>query len=365
MLNRLHGGDIRAHTGSGAARVVDFSANINPLGYPACVEAVLAKSAGKIIHYPEHDAGSLTEALARHHAVSARNIVAGNGSIELIYLIPKALGLKKVLIITPTFSEYETASRIHGARTVFLRLGPKNDFKPDIDRVIRALDDVDGIFLCNPNNPTGTAFSRDELTRIWSACGERDVTMVVDEAFIDFRPDGARKSLVRNAVKSPGLVVLRSLTKIYALAGLRAGYIVAHKDTAGHISRYQYPWSVNSLASEVGKAVLRDRAYMKKTHQTVAREAAYMYRHLGAIEDIMVYRTDANFFLCRLKKTAVVSSASVLKKRLLARGIIVRDCSNFRGLDRSYFRVAVKRREDNSKLLSALRHVLEAAKRRQ
>lgn len=331
MSKRAHGGDAWRYK-----KVIDFSANINPLGAPLR----LKEFRESIEHYPEPDSSSLKKLLAKIHSIKPDNIAIGNGSIELIYLLPRVLPIKKVVIPIPSFSEYEFAARSCGFKPVFV--------KQSIETLKKRVSNNSLIFLCNPNNPTGKLFKPGQIKDLLAVCKRKSGYLVIDEAFIDFTP-GAN-SFIKSASRVNNLIVLRSLTKIYALAGLRIGYLAANKNIVKKLTACQYPWNVNSLALAAAKEALSNKTYLKKTGALIKKEKKYLWDNLRLIKGVEIFESDANYFLCRLKR----GTAAELKKKLLKRNILIRDCGNFRGLDKSYFRVAVRRRPENKKLYDCL-----------
>lgn len=350
-MKGLHGGYV------GQSAIIDFSANINPLGLAPGAKKALMKSIGGVINYPEPDSHSLKKALADTHGINEDNLAVGNGSIELIYAIPRALGSGVVLIVTPTFSEYEFASRSAGAKVIFFNTAERDGFRIQLKDLERHVPRSGLVFLANPNNPTGTCLSSAEISEFSDVCMARGAVLVIDEAFMDFTESWRNGSMVRTASKRPGILVIRSLTKFFAMPGLRLGYCVGHKALIKVISDIQYPWNVNSLAQAAGRIVLEDKEYMRKARVDGAKERLRFYNILKRIKGLKALNPASNFILCKLDRAAI-KSASALNRALFRRGMIVRDCGNFRGLNGKYFRVAVKSRSENTKLIAALKKVL-------
>jgi threonine-phosphate decarboxylase len=358
MLNRQHGGDLWRYAGTKAGKIIDFSANINPLGPPKCLPGTIRKNIKMLIHYPEPQTKTLKESLAQHHCLSNQNIIVGNGSIELVYLIFRAFKAKLVLIPAPTFSEYEFAAKAEGTSCLFFKTQEKDNFKVDIAGFIKLIPKADLIFLCNPNNPTGTLILPQEILVILDTCKKHKKILVVDEAFADFLGSSDKSSLAALVSKNKHLMILRSLTKFFALPGLRLGYALGHKETIKKISQFKYPWNVNSLAQIAGVEILKDKSYAVKTKNFIKKEKLYLFNNLRAIEGIKVYPSEVNFILGKLTGSKILK-AQDLSKKLLERGILIRNCDNFRGLSNRFFRVAVKKREENNRLLSNLKVLLQ------
>lgn len=354
MIDRIHGGNIRLYR----KKVIDFSANINPRGLPFRAKEVLLKNLNTLVHYPEPESCELKKALATFHNINQNNILVGNGSIELIHLIPRALKAKNVLIITPTFSEYEFAVRLNSARPIFVKAQEKGDFKIDSADIKKFIPQVNLIFLCNPNNPTGSLIPRSEILAWLDLCKKYNTVLVIDEVFMDFVKDSQNITLVAEAAKHNYLLVLKSLTKFFALAGLRLGYLIAHHDLINKISPCQYPWNVNSLAQIAAKEILKDKDYIKLSKAFILEERNYVFENLKKIKGLKVYYPSANFIFCKLENFKLKDSQK-LSKDLLQRGIIIRSCYNFRGLDNRFFRIAVRTRHENKRLVYCLKEILQ------
>jgi threonine-phosphate decarboxylase len=353
MIKRSHGG----YRGKG--KVIDFSANINPLGLSSKAREAITKSFSSITRYPEQCSEGLKKALADFHRTETGSLAIGTGSMELIYLIPKALNAKKVLIITPTFSEYEFAARSHGAKVRFHNTKEKDGFRINIDRIKRYLPGIDLVFLCNPNNPTGSCLSYKDLKALVCMCRRHNATLAIDEAFVDFVEGRGKNNLIKIAVGTKGVIIIRSITKFFAMPGLRIGYAVGHSGLIKKITDLQYPWNVNSIAQAAGKAALEDSCYISKSAKYALKERDRLFCGLDKIKGIKVFPPSSNFVLCKLEADAL-SAAKTLNKRLIKKGVVVRDCDNFRGLNKRFFRVAVKRREENARLVTAIKEVLSA-----
>lgn len=343
-----HGGNIykiAGDLGLPEDRMIDFSASINPLGLSKKVKETIRKGMDGLVNYPDPDTSMLRQKIAERHDIDPGTILCGNGSTELIYLIPRALKQERVLIPGPTFSEYERACRLsQGSRLKRYELKEKNKFQFHIDSFISAIQGCDIAFLCNPNNPTGTLLRREEISAIADAAGKQRCYLVVDEAFIDFSPE---ESVIHEVKDNPYLIVLRSMTKFHALTGLRIGYAVFHKNLLRRVREFKEPWTVNSLAQKAAITALDDRDYIEKTYRLITREKRYIEKCLGTFGTTF-FLSAANYYLLK------VDDARGLVGRLRNKGILVRDCSNFRGLNNSYIRIAVKSRKHNEMLMKEL-----------
>lgn len=354
-MTECHGGNIYLHAerlGIDESAILDFSASINPLGVPESVCSAMQENMKCLFNYPDPESRRFRQKIAESEEIDPESILCGNGSTELIYLVVRALKPKRVLIPAPTFSEYEIASsRNAGADVVYHTLKEEDSFDMQLKDFVEAMAGRNGLgapcdmaFLCNPNNPTGRLVTRTDMLKIAEQAARNRCILVVDEAFIDFCP-GA--SIVREVCNNPSLIVLRSLTKFYALSGLRVGYAVLHPSMVETVRADKEPWTVNTLAQIAGTVALGDRAYKRETFEVIRREKQRLETGFTRLA-ISCLPSAANYFLLRTKK------AQELATHLCTKGILVRDCSNFRGLDDSYLRVAVKSEADNTRLLEEI-----------
>ncbi len=345
-----HGGNVYAvarQLGISEDMVIDFSASINPLGMPGSARSEVLKLTGSLGNYPDPSSGAFIEALSSRFAIRPECLIAGNGSTELIYLIPRALKPHKVLIIAPAFSEYERASLAAGAKISFLRLRKKNGYKILPEEFVPAMKGNDLAFLCNPNNPTGDVLKQEAVMEIADCAKKSRCVLVIDEAFIDFVPE---ESVIGEA-KNPYFVVLRSMTKFYAMAGLRLGFGYFPEWIAKKVREHKEPWSVNTLAERAGAVALADDGFRRETLALMEKEKRYLEAQLGWL-GLNYYPSRVNFYMIETCKARDVVSG-LLKMRLA-----VRDCSDFKGLGSGFIRIAVKSRKDNSMLVKGLSDVL-------
>jgi threonine-phosphate decarboxylase len=345
-----HGGNIykiAGEIGIAEDKILDFSASVNPLGMPASAKAEILKRLSFVHNYPDPDAGEFRRAVSLRFGLDPELVIAGNGSTELIYLIPRALRPQRVLVCEPSFSEFERASKLAASKVKHIGLKEGNGYRIIPQDVISAMKGVDMAFLSNPNNPTGHALERDEMMEIAEAASRLRCLLVLDEAFVDFCPGNS----ILGVTKNPYLIVLRSMTKFYALSGLRLGFGYFPKRLMRAMQRAKEPWSVNSIAQRAGIAALGNREFVKKTHKLIEEEKRYIERGLREI-GISYYPSNANFYLLRVKSSAKVVDGLLKKK------IAVRDCANFRGLGNGHFRIAVRSRKENRMLLRGLEDVI-------
>jgi len=343
-----HGGNIYGIKKKRPEEIIDFSANINPLGLPLQLKKAVCENFNRILHYPDPEARGITRAISEYWKIKKENILVGNGSVELIYLIASCFKPKTTLIHAPTFSEYERAARTVKSKIKILRLKEGEGFSFNIS----GIGSLDMLFLCNPNNPTGNL-----LFNAGRIIDKLPVKLaVIDEAFMDFLPNQKDHTLIPRAVKSKKIVALRTLTKFFALPGLRIGYLVAHKEIVNRLKEYQPPWSVNSLAQLAGQIILTDKGYIRKTCDLIVKERNFLFKQIEKSEGLKAYPSFANFVLIKIEKKDLTST--YLAKRLIKKGLLVRDCVNFKGLGNKFIRIAVRIRKENLKLLRSLNSIV-------
>jgi cobyric acid synthase CobQ/L-threonine-O-3-phosphate decarboxylase len=351
-----HGGNIgqlARKLGCAVEEILDFSANINPLGPPEYLWDVLARNLPDIVHYPDPGARQLTRALATAYNLASETIITGNGTSELLFAAVRALAPGRAVIVEPAYIDYRQAcEQAHIPVHTFL-VKSASDFQPDLARLDAELQPGDLVILGRPNNPTGVLVERQELLALVHRHPE--VLFLIDEAFAGFVPGS-----VSVAGETENLVVLCSLTKLFAVPGLRLGFLSAAPGLCRKIRGLLAPWSVNNLAQSAGIAVAGDWKFIEQTQEIVQENRCRLVEELHALSGLRVFPSQANFLLLRLENGL---QAPVLADRLLRRHrIAVRPCDNYIGLDERYVRVAVRSRKDNQQLVEALVEVLSPAR---
>lgn len=357
-----HGGNLYAakrQTGGKMEALLDFSANINSLGLPDSARQAILAALPHVVHYPDPEAEDLKVAIARRFRVDKETIIVGNGAAELLYVLCHMFRPQRVLIPAPTFSEYERAARACGASVEYLYLDPAKDFSLDADKVAQRLPLVDILFLCNPNNPTGQVMPRAVMEHIIIQAEKFKVLVVVDESFLEFLPEEASLSCRSLMTRYPNLVILHSLTKFYALPGLRLGFALADSLICRMLDKGKDPWNVNSLAQAAGVAALADEEYRARSLETVATARAAFLARLSDIPGISPLKGSANFVLVNIAGTGYTSAG--LRQALADEGILIRDCSNYTGLSQDYIRLAVKLPRQNETLALCLAKLIESS----
>lgn len=348
-----HGGDL--HTASEMFRIqpdqlLDFSANINPLGPPSAVIESLQREFASMRHYPDPAHRSFRFALANHLRVDPEWLLIGNGAAECMALAIQSLAPAQVGVIYPCFSEYAQLAEQFGA-SVMGCFGREPDFKPDRDDLYQLIQEVDLLFVGHPNNPTGITYSLEELVEIAHWTKESGTYLVIDEAFLDFLLPEKQVTLLTRLDQFPHVILIRSMTKFYAIPGLRLGYAAANPDVIDGMKRKQVTWSVNQFALIAGEACLEQEEYEHQTRELIIRERNFLR---DAIENQFGWRVwpgEANFLLVQLPDEI---TANQLQIAMGKRGIMVRSCAMYPGLGPHHFRIAVKSRAENTRLLAAL-----------
>ncbi len=353
-----HGGDLRTAEeayGIAADQWLDFSSNMNPWGPPEVVGEIMRERWREIVRYPDPAVRGLRKKLSEVYDIPAESILVGNGAAELIELVIRVQKPAETVLARPSFSEYEEAVHKAGGTVLELPLSAENEFVLPAslqEWTLSAAEQGRTLFLGHPNNPTGRLIP-DETLRALTASG---APLIVDEAFMDFVPDEGRHSLLREAASSRHVIVIRSMTKFFAVPGIRLGFLVAHPDTVRDMAALQTQWSVNFLAQLIGEAVLGDDAYANRTRNWLQEERPWLTGRLKQL-GLRVTPSDVNFLLVQLSPEHAMD-VNQLQQAMARRGIMIRDASLFAGLGSSYFRVAIRLRHENERLVQQLEEVL-------
>jgi len=351
-----HGGnsvEIAQQLGIAPEALLDFSANINPLGLSARVKSLITTHLELIERYPDVEYRHLHQALASANHCDVEQVIAGNGATELIYGLVRALSPRSAMLLVPGFAEYRRALAQQGCRVIEYRLEESQGFQPD-QQLLEAVRQQrpDCLFIATPNNPTGLMPDAQLLNELAELCETSQIALIVDEAFIDFLPQGS--SLAARLVHSNYLYLLRSLTKFFAIPGLRLGYLLSgNRATIRHLKDNREPWSINGLASLVGQHLLTDDDYINLSHQYIARQREYLWHALKQFTSLVVWQPTANYLFFKCTHQHIN-----LKSALLAQRILIRHCENYPGLDSHFYRVAVRREDENRQLIQALSQIL-------
>ena len=361
----LHGGNIyKVFRERDIEEILDYSSNINPYGIPESLKQAIRENLNILERYPDPDYIQLRSKIAFENKVDISDVILGNGATEIIFLYMRAVKPKKIIIVSPTFAEYERAvravqeNREDGLQIDYFPLREEEGFNVNVENLISGLErGYDLLIMCNPNNPTGKFLPLTEMERIIGKCNEKETKLFVDEAFIEFVEGGTKKSVVNAKVNKKNLFVVRAFTKFFAIPGLRLGYgICLDEDITFAMDEKKEPWSVNNIAELAGITVLDDSEYIERTERWIKEEKEYVYKKLQSIDGIKPYETEVNFILVKIEDNIVKSgiNAGKLKEVMLEKGILIRDASNFKYLDESYFRLAIKGRKDNNEIIDTL-----------
>lgn len=338
--------------GISADTLLDFSANINPLGMPESLKQAMIENLACAERYPDVEYQQLHQALAAHHGVPASWILAGNGETESIFTLVHGLKPRRAMVVAPGFAEYRRALETIDCQIETYALREEDGWQLT-ERILSSLTtELDCLFLCTPNNPTGLLPERALLDAIAARCRTLGIALILDEAFIDFIAD--EPGFIADLKHNPHVWVLRSLTKFYAIPGLRLGYVLNGDERAvARLRKHQMPWSINAFAALAGGRVLNDHDYQQATLCWLAREGQRLYQALDEIDGLTVYPGRANYLFLRCERADIELQYALLQQRVL-----IRSCANYPGLDGRYFRVAVRSEAENQRLLAALRQVL-------
>lgn len=345
METHIHGGDIYSRSFE-----LDYSVNINPLGIPRAVKEAAEKGVALSEHYPDVQCRTLKRAIERKEGVSREAVICGNGAAELIFAI--ALGIRpgKALLAAPGFAEYEQALRAAGCSISYYTLKEENGFEAGRDFMDMVTEELDIVFLCNPNNPTGIAYSRDFLRDVLVKCRECNVVLVVDECFIEFMDSPMEYTMRPFLEEYDNLFLLKAFTKTYAMAGLRLGYgLSSSRALLEAMAAVMQPWNVSIPAQMAGTAALAETGYVESARNLIRSERKYLTDNLRQL-GLTVYDGAANFIFFK----GPVNLGEACKDA----GILLRDCSNYHSLGAGYFRIAVRTRKENEILVKTMQRIM-------
>ncbi|WP_168720023.1 threonine-phosphate decarboxylase CobD [Thermosulfurimonas marina] len=331
--------------------ILDFSSNVSPLPPPEGLYELLSAHLSEIERLPEADSFSLREALAARFGGAPERYLPSSGTTEWIFALPRALGPRRVLILAPTYADYEDASRAAQVPVKILFAREEDLFHPPLKELTREIRPKDLVFLCNPNNPTGVFLPRASLSELIYSFPE--ATFVVDESYLPFAAE-ERESLLTLDPFPENLVVLFSFSKIYRVPGLRLGFAAAEGPLGGVLSDWQLPWAVNRLAQVAGPFLLSRKDHEERVRALVREERPRLAQGLSAL-GLRVFPSEANFVLTKLPENL---SGERIFEELLKRKILVRVCGNFRGLSENFLRFALRSPAENDRLLQALADLL-------
>ena len=339
-------------------KLLDFSANLNPLGVPAELKDTLLESLKEIRYYPDPEYVQLRTAIARYHKVDLQTVFVGNGAVQLIFEIANALSYGHGLVLAPTFSEYEHALKRAHVQVHHYCLREENNFQlvmTDLIAYLHLHSEIKTIYLANPNNPTGNLITIDDLKKLVVFCNQNQRYLILDEAFINL-------VCTKNSSYGPFLnindnvFIVYSATKFFAIPGLRLGYCLVKNPKLQKLLVAQIePWSVNILAARFGAKMFQAKDYIQQTNQWFTKQQPLLYQQLKSLSVLKVYPSTTNFFLFQCSQLN-------LKNKLLDYKIMIRQCEDYYGLGPNYFRVALRNAAENKYLIKCLHQCLEKGK---
>lgn len=341
----IHGGDVYSYPGT-----IDFSANCNPFGTPEGVKKAAAAAMEDIWCYPDVECRELRKTLEESEGIPYEQIICGNGAADLIFGLVLARKPKKALIPAPTFAEYEQALCAVGCKVEYYYLKEENGFVPKEDMLSYITEDTDMVFFCNPNNPTGVLSERTFLRKLADRCRECDTFLVLDECFTDFVEEPECYTMKPYLSKYENLFLLKAFTKRYAMAGLRVGYgFCSNEGVLKKMRTVMQPWNVSVAAQKAGVAALKEESYVRDSMKKIQEERRFLQDKLAEI-GLLLYGSKANYIFFRGNEN--------LWEECLKRGIQIRDCRNYVGLEQGFYRTAVRTRQENEQLIQVLQQIL-------
>lgn len=348
MTQLIHGGDIYSKRDMlQSKKLIDFSANINPLGMPKAVKKAIVDNIDTFSAYPDPLCRELIEEISKHKKIPAEYIICGNGAADIIYRIAGAIKPENTLVMAPTFSEYEEAVNTVNSNIRYHYLLEQDEFKLDQSIFDSITPDINVMFLCNPNNPTGIPIDKAIVLKIAERCRENNTILVVDECFNEFLEDPDNYSIIEELSDFPNVIVLKAFTKIYAMAGIRLGYgICSNNGIIESLYRVGQPWNVSIVAQKCGIAAIKETEYVRQTKVLIKESREDLIRRLTLL-GLKVYPAEANYILFKTQNKQ-------LQYELEKFGILIRSCANYVGLDGTYFRIAVRSKADNEYLLECM-----------
>lgn len=357
-----HGGDldsIQRNYGIPKAEIIDFSGNINPLGFPKRAEKALRENLHLISTYPDKKYQALKQAIGQYTGADPAHIVVGNGSTELISTYIQTAHAKKVLILGPSYSEYEREVGLSGGSFAYFPLKEEENFQLNLPALLDAMTPDVGLFIaCNPNNPTGTAIRTEQLRTLLLHCKKTGASVMIDETYIEFSDMQDAICAIPLVLEFDNLFVIRGTSKFFAAPGIRLGYgISSNSAFLDHLKAHQNPWSVNSLADFIGKDIFSDTAFHQKTQALISAERKKAFAELSSWKNIKAYPSETNFILLHLQTEKI--TAHELFEKCIAKKMLIRDASSFTFLDESYLRFCILLPEQNEALLRELKKWVE------
>ena len=361
-LPPVHGGQLRqiaARFGILQEQLIDFSANINPAGPPPSVMIAIRRAlegSSALTIYPDLDLLDLKQAIAAHAGVDPENIAVANGFVPLLEAALRSLKIESCLLPVPSFSEYRRTLENAGVAITPYCLSQDKRFEYEIDAILEALlnHSCDSILLANPQNPSGALCDRGRMLQLIEAAAQHSITVLLDEAFIDYCPF---ESLARQSVEQANVIVFRSVTKFFAIPGLRVAYAFGQPSNVQAMNRFIAPWPITNFASDAICAALQDRTYAEESRVVNEQRRLWLAQELAQLR-ITMYPSSANFLLLRFP--AALDVSLLWKRIVIEEQIVLRSCTSFEGLAAGHLRTAVRSEKENERLIRGLERVLSS-----
>ena len=354
-----HGGNVyklAEELGVTPSDITDMSSNLNPFGPPPGLMEHLQEQLATIIRLPEVDAGEIKGKLAGKYGIKPESILAGNGTTEFIYTIPRALKTKRALIVGPTYADYRDACTMNGVEADFLVTQKEKSFRIDPMDIAEAAEGYDTVFFCNPNNPTGTMVGPEAIKAMAEA--KPEVRFIIDESYLPFACDAYGESVAKYQL--PNIITLNSMSKVFRIPGLRVGFLMAPPAIIAEFEKYVLPWTVNAMAQAAVNFILSGGdamdEFLKNTRDFVAEEKERFANELNGLEGITAYTAESYFIICELHGE---NTAAGLWEAMAQDALLIRDCTNFIGLEGEFVRFSLKDKETNDHLLELLKKHLK------
>jgi len=357
ISDTVHGGQAWKLKG-----IEDFSHNLNPFGPPACLHKIIFDAIAGIDHYPDDSSSELKDVLADHFKVGSENVVVGAGSSDIIRMFPNTFLDKgeKALIMRPSFAEYAHQCKVAGASVKELLLKESNDLRIDANELLANAEGVKAVYICNPNNPTGRIEPREKILKIVKECNDRNILVFLDETLLELVPDHNEISCARYVKEYDNLTVIGSLTKSFAIPGIRIGFGFASEGIIKAMDKVRMTWNVGHIEQHVASCLIRDHMdHVTDAANMMRSEAKYMHRELNDI-GFKVDMTDSFFFFNSLRSIGM--DVPEFKKRMLSSNIMIRDCSSFGKEFKDHIRFCVKDRRRNDMFIDAVKKSMDGVK---
>lgn len=337
--------------------IVDMSSNLNPLGTPDFIKKMISNRLDTLSRLPEPDAGQMKRGFAKYHGLDPETVIAGNGTTWFIFTLPHALGLKNAVIAGPTYADYKDACQMHQVSWKFVQADADREFEPDMDALSKLSRTADAVFICNPNNPTGTLVQKEQIEYL--AAAHTSTLFIIDESYLPFVNHAEEISLV-SSNQYQNMAVLSSMSKIFAIPGLRTGFLSGPESLMNKLLQFYQPWSVNALAQAVICDIFRQpeqiNPFYQQTREFVERQKTGFFNAMTDVDGIRLFDSTTCFILAQL--TGNVSSRK-LCEAMGRHKILIRDCANFDGLSDRFVRFSLKTPEINQRLAEVIKEVLE------